>query len=40
MDYPEEKHNGKHRVCRSDNKVMSVGKENQQQSKHEELRPR
>jgi hypothetical protein len=35
MDYTEEKHNGKYRVCRSDNKVMSVRKESQQQSKHE-----
>ncbi len=35
MDYPEEKHNGEYRVCGSDNKVMRVGEENQQQSKHE-----
>ena len=36
MDGPEEKHNGKRWVCRRDSKVMSVRKENQQQSKQEE----
>ena len=36
MGYPEEKHNGKHWVCRRDYKVMRVRKENQQQSKHED----
>ncbi len=35
MDYPEEKYNGKYGVCRCDNKVMRVRKENEQQSKHE-----